>query len=233
MDGETIMLGPTSISSWDTQRTSGNVMRNAPELAYDRPFQKYLMPGEALLWVGRPPQGILLRRSDWASIPFSIAFCGLALMWEATALGLWRMRYNACPSAVGLPFVAVGLYVMVGRFFLDAYQRRRTWYGLTDRRALILYIGQSVCLNGVMLSESPGVQLEMHSKGVGTITFKPRKIDPYWENRAGRGGFLDFGRPSLPTFEQIADAKEVRNLIHPESTQSAEQALRRLHETKD
>src|SRR5437899_365791 len=38
----------------------------------------------------------------------------------------------------GIPFVLVGIYVMIGRFFVDARQRSRTYYGLTDQRVIII-----------------------------------------------------------------------------------------------
>ena len=37
----------------------------------------------------------------------------------------------------GIPFVFIGLYALVGRFFHDAWRRSRTVYGLTDGRILI------------------------------------------------------------------------------------------------
>jgi hypothetical protein len=141
------------------------------ELQYDRPIQKYLLASESLLWVGRPPQGVLFRNTDWYFVPFSVAWCAIAMKWE------WRaVHFSPCPSLIGLPFVALGVYMTVARFFFDAYQRRRTWYGVTDRRALILYVGRSVCLNGIDLSESPKVRLEERPDGSGTITFKPRHL---------------------------------------------------------
>src|ERR1043165_109328 len=84
----------------------------------------YLQPGEQLLWTGRPKGGVLFRKSDIFVIPFSILWGGFAIFWEIMAASgpfffwLW-----------GIPFVIVGLYLMIGRFFYDAKKREATVYG--------------------------------------------------------------------------------------------------------
>ena len=94
-----------------------------------------LESGERLLWSGAPPQGLLLRSSDAFLIPFSLMWGGFALFWEATTV---KAKAPVFFTLWGIPFVLVGLYVMVGRFFVDARQRSRTFYGVTDRRILIV-----------------------------------------------------------------------------------------------
>ncbi|HEX4350926.1 MAG TPA: PH domain-containing protein, partial [Verrucomicrobiae bacterium] len=79
--------------------------------------------GEKLLWSGQPRQGLRLNISDVFVIPFSLLWCGFAIFWEANAvkghspfvLKLW-----------GIPFVVIGLYMVFGRFFMDARTRVRT-----------------------------------------------------------------------------------------------------------
>jgi hypothetical protein len=46
----------------------------------------------------------------------------------------------------GIPLVLVGLYLIVGRFFVDALQRARTYCALTNERAIIVsgLLGQKV-----------------------------------------------------------------------------------------
>jgi hypothetical protein len=39
----------------------------------------------------------------------------------------------------GIPFVAIGLYMVLGRFFAKSYQKRRAMYAVTDQRALIVF----------------------------------------------------------------------------------------------
>jgi hypothetical protein len=187
-------------------------------LDYDRPFQKHLRPGETLLWVGRPVQGIVFRRTDWGLIPFSLIWTSMAV-WQARFLGRsLDALLNPCPTVVILGMLAFGVYLLVGRFVVDAWQRSRTWYGLSDRRALILYVGRTVCFNTVEGAECKAATLQRQADGSGTIIFETREVDPYWVGREGRGGFLDSTRPSSPAFEGIDAPDEVLGLLNENPT---------------
>lgn len=94
----------------------------------------YLDPGEMLLWEGGPATGIKFRKSDLFMIPFSLAWGGFAIFWEVSVIALGAPVIMAI---FGLPFVAIGLYMIFGRFLWDAHKRARTRYALTDKRAII------------------------------------------------------------------------------------------------
>ena len=137
-------------------------------------IQRELMPGEQLLWSGTPRTGIVFRTSDLFLIPFSVLWCGFAVFWLFTAT-----RSGApLPFVVfGVPFVAVGLYFVFGRFLLDAKQRGNTYYGLTSRRVIIL--------SGVLRREVESLELT----GLNDVTLS--------ESRDG-GGVITFGRVAGP-----------------------------------
>ncbi len=95
----------------------------------------YLDDGETLLWQGRPDDRLfLLRKADGLLIPFSLFWGGFALFWNLSA---WAMGAPLFFKLFGLPFLAIGLYVIIGRFFVDQMIRRKTIYALSDRRAFI------------------------------------------------------------------------------------------------
>src|SRR4051812_6815317 len=128
------------------------------------PIALELGNGEKLLWSGRPKQGIVLRPSDAFLIPFSLFWGGFALFWETMVVT------GGAPFFFmiwGLPFLAIGAYMTVGRFFVDAYIRTKTYYGLTNQRAIIisgLINGQIKSVNVRTTSE---IALDQRSDGSG------------------------------------------------------------------
>src|SRR3954465_15384595 len=109
-----------------------------------------MLPGEHLLWMGRPPQGWLWRSGEWVRVAMSGVMLPVVAGWVASALGLTgRGGFNPCPAILGLLIFALVLYLAVGRFFYDRYQRAHAWYALSDRRVLILYTGSKLrTMNG-------------------------------------------------------------------------------------
>src|SRR5215208_2925413 len=101
----------------------------------DRAISAELAPGERLLWTGRPRRGVALRNEDIFLVPFSVLWLVLVISWFFRAV---RSDASEGFALVGLAFVVVGVYVAVGRFFVEAWQRGQTAYGLTDQRAIIV-----------------------------------------------------------------------------------------------
>jgi hypothetical protein len=166
-----------------------------------------LESGESLLWTGAPRRGLLLRPADAFLIPFSLVWCGFAIFWEASALEI-----NGPPffAVFGLPFVLVGLYLVVGRFFADARRRARTCYGLTDRRVIIVSGLLSRTTNSLLLENLPEVSVNERADGSGTVTFgRPLPFASWTAGLEWPG----MARYQTPSFELIPDAKRVHDRV--------------------
>ena len=87
------------------------------------------------MWVGRPRRGLILGASDAYLIPFSLPRGRRATFRD---VGVALSGAPHLSMLRGIPFVLIGLHTLFGRFFLDAWQRARTFYGITDRRAAIV-----------------------------------------------------------------------------------------------
>ena len=132
-------------------------------------FADELVPGERLVWTGRPSARRRLAPGDWIVIPFSIVWAGFAVFWEAMAVAA------GAPLGFvlfGIPFVVVGLYMLVGRFLFRTWVRQRTFFALTDRRALALRVRRSGKSSvSVFLDRVPSIEKDVRSDGSGTVTF--------------------------------------------------------------
>ena len=97
-------------------------------------LSSYLSSGELLLWSGRPDPAVRFASSDAYLIPFSIMWAGFAFFWESS---VFRSGAPIFFRLWGIPFMAIGLYIVFGRFFVKARRKRTTAYGITKDRALI------------------------------------------------------------------------------------------------
>lgn len=82
------------------------------EVLAERQLAPYLLPGETLLWTGRPDPAKHVGASDILAVPFSVLWCGFAIFWTISAVAGTSPR---C-ALFGLPFVVLGLYFVFGRF---------------------------------------------------------------------------------------------------------------------
>jgi hypothetical protein len=167
-----------------------------------------LAPGEHALWWGRPRQGVVLRSSDVLAIPFSLLWCGFAIFWEKSAAS----SGNAPGFFVlwGVPFVAIGLYMVIGRFFAEALQRSKTYYALTSDRVLIVSGVFSRTIQSLALNTLSDVTLNESRSGQGSSTFGPRS--PLGSVFGGMSSWPG-GPHQSPRFDLIDDAKTVYEQI--------------------
>jgi len=173
-----------------------------------------LSENEQLIWAGQPKQGIVFRSSDIFMIPFSIMWGGFAIFWEITAL-LTTSKAKDAPfffdiifPLFGLPFVIIGLYLIFGRFIVDAKRREKTYYGLTDKRIIIISGIFSQKVKSMNLRTLTDLSLSEKTNGTGTITFGPTNPMSWWF-----GGLHWPGMSQPLSYEMINEVKNVYEKI--------------------
>jgi len=164
--------------------------------------KQYMMADEYILWKGKPEQGNLITRQDIFMIPFSIVWCGFAIFWEVTAIleggplffCLW-----------GIPFVCVGLYMVIGRFLHIKYLRNRTFYVITNKKIIRSQNNRIDILDGKTM---PPIYIEAFANGNGTIRFG---VQTYWGARGNRRniGSID----ETFAIENVANVIQVQQII--------------------
>lgn len=177
------------------------------DYALEQTLRAQLASKEKLLWTVQPRRGLRLRPTDALFIRFSLLWCGLAIYWEVSVL---KEGAPAFFALWGIPFVGVGIYVVLGRFFVDAASRARTYYALTDERVIIIISGlvnrQTKSLPLRTLSD---VTLTERADGSGTITLGLSTGMYGWFAGSGWPGT---GRYQPPAFDMIEDARRVYGL---------------------
>ena len=73
----------------------------------------------------------------------------------------------------GLPFVAVGLGMLFGRFITDALNRKSTVYGFTAERILVKSGSRRTSVKSIAISSLGELELSEKPDGSGTIFLGP------------------------------------------------------------
>jgi len=170
-------------------------------------IQTHLASGERLLWSGRPIQGIVFRPSDGLMIPFSLMWGGFAFFWEYSVISAGNAPFFF--MLWGLPFVAVGLHVIFGRFLIDAKQRANTYYGVTNQRIIIVSGVLSKKVKSLNLRTLSDLSLDEKANGRGSISFGGSSLPNWWANGMPWPGM----QSATPSFELIENPREVFEVV--------------------
>ncbi len=101
-------------------------------------FQPHLKAGERLVWTGQPKQGVVFTGMDVIALPFGIFWLLLSLVFVAMAIFGDPDEISWVFVCIGLPFVFIGMQMTFIRFFMDKNRRAKTFYAVTDKRAIVV-----------------------------------------------------------------------------------------------
>lgn len=184
-------------------RTVGQLNHNAVPV-----IEQHLEPGERLLWSGQPKQGVRFRGSDIFMVPFSLLWGGFAFFWEFSVIVGGAPLFFAL---VGLPFVLFGVYLIAGRFYVEAQQRRKTYYGVSANRVVIISGLFRQTVRSLPLRTLSDISLtESRDGATGSIRFGNASPFTSWFGGHAWPGMEGFSAPRLDTIE---DPKQVYRII--------------------
>ena len=161
-----------------------------------------LVPGEAVLWKGKPEEKHLLTAQDVFLIPFSIFWFGGVITWETIAITQGAPFFF---WIFGIPFICVGSYFLFGRFIHQKYILKNTRYVLTTHRAICYKKGK---ISSCDYRNEPSITLKVKKDGIGTITFGNNLLGYY-------KGFDLLNKTAYNNveFANIPDAQNVHRVI--------------------
>ena len=109
-----------------------------------------------------------------------------------------------------IPFILIGQYFVWGRFVYDWWLKRRTYYGVTTRRIILVQEAWSRKISATYLEAIP--LIEKDGVGKGSLWFGPRL-----PVLAGRGqptqSMSRFSIGGVPVFADIDDLDTVVRLV--------------------
>ena len=164
-------------------------------------FTSRLLSGERILWSGKPGQGLLLTAQDIYAIPFSLLWCGIVIVGMIGA-----SRTAGVDSLVLALFLCFGLYMLGGRFVVDAWIRRDLRYAVTNKRILIARPAPFSRFHRAQSRAASRSRFERAGKWAGHNSF--RTAAPAWGYQSMSPAF---GPP--PQFLAIDEARRVFDLI--------------------
>jgi uncharacterized membrane protein len=174
--------------------------------------ERHLSSGERIEWVGRPDPAKHFTRGDVFLVPFSVMWGGFAIFWESSAIAGGGGPFFAL---WGIPFVAIGLYFMVGRFIYKAHRKRRTIYAVTNRRVMTIVKGRHAeSVDATYLGSIPSISTSAVSNGSGSVEFGLSSPMAGWY---GNSGVEFFARGQMAgsgvSFYDIEDPRGVADLV--------------------
>lgn len=158
--------------------------------------RSYLESGEYILWKGKPGKGSLLTARDIVVIPFSLIWLAFALFWEVTVI---KQSFSIFAMVWGLPFILVGLYLLVGRFLYAVYLRKKTCYVVTNKKFILKQKNKIEWHDGKTYQL---ITLKTHKNGGATMVFgQSSRVAGYEMPHA------------FFTFDNLSNPEEVLNAI--------------------
>ncbi len=173
-------------------------------LTFEKPAARFSAIGvseDKIQWTGSPAQGLKLSKGDIALIPFSLMWGGFAFFWETMAV---RSGGPLFMQLWGIPFVLIGIYIILGRFFWDAYVRANTFYALTEDTAFILRAGLGGSVSTIYLPTVNNMSMRLSRDGSGSIYFGAEP--QFWQESP----WVGWGSNNVsPVFRLITNAASV------------------------
>jgi hypothetical protein len=164
-------------------------------------FQNEILKDEKILWSGQPKQGFFLTGGDiLASLIGLIFFLGIGSFMEYTAI----QSFDIYHMIFSLPFILIGLYLVFGSIIYNNYQKKRTYYAVTNQRVLVLINSFNKKIESKLISQISVLNKTVTKDGSGTIKFD-------------NTGYKDTGENSyrikVLSFDNIIDVDIVYRMI--------------------
>ena len=136
-------------------------------------IKPYLDTNEDILWCDKPCKTFIFTTSDIFTTLFGVVWLAFSIFWVVSAYFATEEAegvFNLFPW-FGLPFVFVGLYLLIFRHFVSYVKRKNMIYALTNKRAMIVHIGSRKYVQEYRYENISNIQMKCDENDVGSIYF--------------------------------------------------------------
>jgi hypothetical protein len=157
-----------------------------------------MLENEKILWSGQPEPG--LTKGEIYIILFALFYLGTTGYMEFFAI----LSFDLITMVFFSPFVILGFYILVWNPAYKHYQKKRTYYAVTNQRVLILINSSNKKVESKLISQIPVLNKTINKNGIGTIQFD-------YTGYTGTG--RDLYRIEGLSFDKIKDVDIVYKLV--------------------
>ena len=125
---------------------------------------------------------------------------------------VWRSGTPSFFNIVGVVGLVYASYWVIGRFFVDAWQRAKMFYGVTNERVIIVSGIFSKNVKSLPLRTMTDISVSERRDLSGTITFGPAEDVSDWKSKLPFKVSRDEA-PVYPALDSIQTVKRVYDII--------------------
>ena len=165
---------------------------------------------EILIWAGQPKKGLVFEAVDIFKTIFIVIFVGFVFF----ALRLLSDISILLAIPIGVLFFPAALILGIGRFFIDAELRKKTFYGVTDQRIIVISKMYPKKVQSVYFYTKPKIEFLQNMDDTSTIDIGLKE-----PTGSGQGGISWFPNSKGYSYlYRISEAnfvhKKIKELIH-------------------
>ncbi|MBW1810228.1 MAG: hypothetical protein JRJ87_18670 [Deltaproteobacteria bacterium] len=180
-------------------------------------IKEELLKDEKILWTGQPDPSVHFAPGDAFLLPAGIIFIGFGIVWVFVSLGFFNEpggagRPNPLFAFTALPPLVIGFYLVLGRYLVKIRGKRRTYYAVTDQRAIALLAGSKKVIMAANIKTVPIVTKTIKKSGIGNLRFGNSYPGAMFFENVGMNTFSS-NAGGVVAFYDIKDAEEVFRLV--------------------
>jgi hypothetical protein len=176
------------------------------DLEVQQTLMDELMPGESILWAGKPNASVIFCKIDIFLVPFTVLWLGFIVYWIIGAAGA-----SVTFSLFGLPFLLIGLFMVFGRFIIKTNRKRKTGYAVTNKRVIIILMNPNGIRRNMISADIKNIQndsLSSNRHNNGSLIFGNLPYPAYFFN-SGLDFMLGFSHSNIVAFFDVDNIDQV------------------------